>query len=164
MWHYVYWNHRIISVSRLFSRYQDWHYDVKTVVGPFDHYDGNAYSGDTDPLTHWGRVTHICVSELTITGSDNGLSPRRRQAIIWNKAGLLLIEPLIRNKLQWNFNRNSNISIQKNALEHVVCEMVSILSRPHMLRQHFMGDHYAPFWQLQVQPDIMLERLERWVG
>ena len=26
-------------------------------------------------LTHWGRVTHICVSELTIIGSDNGLSP-----------------------------------------------------------------------------------------
>ena len=45
-------------------------------------------------LTHWGRVTHICVSELTIIGSDNGLSPRRRQAIIWNNAGLLLIEPL----------------------------------------------------------------------
>ena len=24
---------------------------------------------------HWGRVTHICVSELTIIGSDNGYSP-----------------------------------------------------------------------------------------
>ena len=33
-------------------------------------------------LTHWGRVTHICVSELTIIGSDNGLSPGRHQAII----------------------------------------------------------------------------------
>ena len=27
--------------------------------------------------THWGRVTHICVSELTIIGSVNGLSPGR---------------------------------------------------------------------------------------
>ena len=44
--------------------------------------------------THWGRVTHICVSELTIIGSDNGLSPGRRQDIIWYNAGLLLIEPL----------------------------------------------------------------------
>ena len=26
-------------------------------------------------VTHWGRVTHICVGNLTITGSDNGLSP-----------------------------------------------------------------------------------------
>ena len=45
-------------------------------------------------LTHWGRVTHICLSELTIIASDNGLSPGRRQAIIWHNAGLLLIEPL----------------------------------------------------------------------
>ena len=42
-------------------------------------------------LTHWGRVTHICVSKLTIIGSDNGLSPRRRQAIIWTNAGILSI-------------------------------------------------------------------------
>ena len=45
-------------------------------------------------LTQWGRVTHICVSKLTIIGSDNGLSPDRRQAIIWTNAGLLLIRPL----------------------------------------------------------------------
>ena len=44
-------------------------------------------------LTHWGRVTHICVSNLTIIGSDNGLSPDRRQAIIWTNAGILLIGP-----------------------------------------------------------------------
>ena len=43
------------------------------------------------PLTHWGRVTHICVDKLTIIGSDNGLSPGRRQAIIWTNAGILLI-------------------------------------------------------------------------
>ena len=45
-------------------------------------------------LTHWGRVTHICVSKLTILGSDNGLSPDRRQAIIWTNVGILLIGPL----------------------------------------------------------------------
>ena len=45
-------------------------------------------------LIHWGRVTHICISELTIIGSDNGLSPGHCQAIIWNNAWLLLIEPL----------------------------------------------------------------------
>ena len=45
-------------------------------------------------LTHWGRVTHICVGDLTIIGSDDGLSPVRRQAIIWTNAGILLIEPL----------------------------------------------------------------------
>ena len=42
-------------------------------------------------LTNWGRVTHICVSKLTIIDSDNGLSSDRRQAIIWTNAGILLI-------------------------------------------------------------------------
>ena len=39
-------------------------------------------------LTHWGRVTHICVGKLKIIGSDNGLLPGRRQF-----AGILLIGP-----------------------------------------------------------------------
>ena len=42
-------------------------------------------------LTHWGRATHMWVSTLTIIGLDNGLSPDRRQAIIWTNAGLLII-------------------------------------------------------------------------
>ena len=41
--------------------------------------------------THWGLVTHICVSKQTIIGADNGLSPGRRQAIIWTIAGIMLI-------------------------------------------------------------------------
>ena len=44
-------------------------------------------------LTHSGRVTHICVDNLTIIGSDNGLSPSRRQAIIWTNVAIVLIEP-----------------------------------------------------------------------
>ena len=45
-------------------------------------------------LTHWDRVTHICVGKLTIIVSDKGLSPARRQVIIWNNAGILFIGPL----------------------------------------------------------------------
>ena len=48
----------------------------------------------TISLTHWGRVTHICVGKLTIIGSHNGLAPGRRQAIIWTNAGISLIRPL----------------------------------------------------------------------
>ena len=44
-------------------------------------------------LTHIGRVTYICVGNLTIIASDNGLSPGRRRAIIWTILWLLLIEP-----------------------------------------------------------------------
>ena len=45
-------------------------------------------------LTHWGRVTLICVSKQTIICPDNGLSPGRRQSIIWTNAGVLFIGPL----------------------------------------------------------------------
>ena len=44
-------------------------------------------------LNHWGRVTHICITKLTLIGSDNGLPPHLRQAIIWTNAGILLIGP-----------------------------------------------------------------------
>ena len=45
-------------------------------------------------LTHWDRVTHICVSKLTTIGLDNGLSPGWRQAIICTNAGIMLIRTL----------------------------------------------------------------------
>ena len=48
-------------------------------------------------FTHWGRVMHICVSKLPITGSANGFSPGRRQAIIWTNTGMLLIRTLRTN-------------------------------------------------------------------
>ena len=56
----------------------------------------------TTTLPHWGPVRHICVCYLTIIGSDNGLSPGRRQAIIWTYAFILLIGPLGKN-----FNESS---------------------------------------------------------
>ena len=43
----------------------------------------------------------------------------------WN-----IVNWTLRNKLQWKFNRNSNIFIHENAIESVVCEMASILSQP----------------------------------
>ena len=48
-------------------------------------------------LTHWGQVTHICVSKLTIVGSDNGLLPDWFQTIIWTSVAILLIGPLETN-------------------------------------------------------------------
>ena len=39
-------------------------------------------------------MMHLCISNLTIIGSDNGLSPDRRQAVIWTNVGILLIGPL----------------------------------------------------------------------
>ena len=39
-------------------------------------------------------MTHICVNNLTIIDWDNGLSPSRRQAIIWTNGGILLMRNL----------------------------------------------------------------------
>ena len=72
-------------------------------TGLFWTTQGNAMADDASKiprkwavtiLTLWGRVTHICVGKLTINGSANGLSPGRRQAIIWTNVGILLIRPL----------------------------------------------------------------------
>ena len=78
-------------------------------------------------LTHWGRVTHLCVSKLTSIASDNGLSPGRRQAIIWNNAGILLIGPL-----GTNFSEIL-IEIQTFSLKKICLKMSSAKCRPFCL-------------------------------
>ena len=78
-------------------------------------------------LTHSGRVTHICIGKLTIIGSDNGLSPGRRQAIIWTNVGLLSIGPL-----RIYFSENL-IKIQQFSLEKMHVKMSSAKWRPSCL-------------------------------
>ena len=90
----------------------------------------NSYptaSPTSNRLTHWGRVTHICVSKLTIIGSDNGLLPGRRQAIIWTNAGILLIGPL-----GTNFSEIS-IRIQTFSFKKMHLKMSSAKWRPFRL-------------------------------
>ena len=73
--------------------------------------------------SHWGWVTHICVGNLTIIGSDNGLSPGRRQAIIWTSAGILLIGPL-------ETNSEISIGIQTFSFKKMHLKMLSAKWRP----------------------------------
>ena len=66
-------------------------------------------------------MAHICVNKLDVIGSSNGLSPVRRQAVVWINDDLLLIGPLeiifgeIAIKITSTF-------IQEDAFENVVCE------------------------------------------
>ena len=94
-WHFADEIFEYILICRLWSITRPFHtcpnvLKATTYFGKCWYFKQNY----TISLTHWGRVTHICVSRLTITGSDNGLSPGRRQAIIWTNAGILLIWPL----------------------------------------------------------------------
>ena len=84
-------------------------------------------------LTHWGRVTHICVSKLTIIGSDNGLSPGRRQAIIWTNAAILSIGPLGTNFSEILIEIPI-FSFKKSNLNMSVKNLAAILSRPQCVK------------------------------
>ena len=93
-------------------------------------------------LTHWGRVTHICVSKVIIIGSDNGLLPGQHQAIVWTSAEILLIPTLGTNSSKISSKMNTG---QENAFGNVVCEMAAILSWP----QHAQCVKWAPgLWNL----------------
>ena len=82
-------------------------------------------------LTHWGPVTHICVGNVTIIGSDDGLLPGWRQAITCTNVGI--VNWTLRNKLQWNVNPNSYIFIQETAFEYVIRKMAAICIGLNML-------------------------------
>ena len=71
----------------------NWMILLKDLCNLFPHILHGSLRSTPVSLTHWGRMTHICVGKLTIVGSENGLLPARRQAIIWTNAGILLNEP-----------------------------------------------------------------------
>ena len=59
--------------------------DDHVMAVQYHHSSRMVSSKYTASLTNWGRYTHLCVSNPTTIGSDNGLSPGRHQAIIWTK-------------------------------------------------------------------------------
>ena len=86
------------------------------------------------PFSHWDWVTYMCVNELTIIGSDNGLSPGRRQAIIWTNTGILLI-----GSLGTNFSeiliKIYIFSFKKMHSKMSSGKLVAILSQPQCVNQ-----------------------------
>ena len=89
-------------------------------------------------LTHRDRVTHICVSKLTIIGSDNGLSPGRCQAIISNQCW---------NIVNWVLRTNFSeilIEVQRFSFKKMRLKMSSENWRPfciglNVLTLYFTG-------------------------
>ena len=86
-------------------------------------------------LTHWGRVTHICVAYLTDIASDNGLSPSRCQAIIWTNTGILLI-----GRLGTNFSEIL-IEIHAFSFKKMHLKMSSAIRRPFCLGLNVLISH-----------------------
>ena len=91
---------------------------------------GGWFNMNEDPvLTHWGRVTHICVGKLTNIGSGNRLLPGRRQPIIWTNAGILLIGPL-----GTNFSEIL-IEVYTFSFKKMHWKMAAILSQPQCVNR-----------------------------
>ena len=97
-------------------------------------------------LTHWGRVTHICVSKLSTTDSDNSLAPGRRQAIIKTNAGILLIWPL-----ETHFSEIL-IGIQTFSFKKMDLKISSVKWRPFCLGHNVLKD----WFQLQPIKKVLL--------
>ena len=79
-------------------------------------------------LTRQGRAMHICISKLTIIGSDNGLLPGRCQTMIWTNDGILLI---------WILGTNSSEILSKIhtfSFKKIHLKVSSVKWRPFCLR------------------------------
>ena len=100
----------------------DWH---RADEGPLSESNGDlVYRRKYASLGHLPLAPNICISESGSIGSDNGLSPIWRQAIILTNAGLLSIR-----LLGTNFNHDIKLFSHENASENIVCEVVGTLSR-----------------------------------
>ena len=74
----------------------------------------------------------MCVSDLTIIGSDNGLSPGRHQAIIWTNELIYLIGTLGTNVSKIIIELQTNHS--RKCIWIYCLQMASILSRPQCVK------------------------------
>ena len=130
----------------------------KFAQGFFDHWFYLPWAvGQWNRLTHWGRVTHISVGNLTIIGSDNGLSPGRRQAIIRTNAGILLIGPL-----GTNFTEIS-IGIQTFSFKKMHLKTSSTKWRPFSLGLNVLSPASVKFQTIYfVNPYLTTRRYGKW--
>ena len=102
-------------------------------------YDQHIWSTAVNSLRPSDAYMHLWVSNLTIIGSDNGLSPERRQAIIWTNAGILLIGPL-----GTNFSEIL-IEIQTFSLKKMRLKMSSAKCCSFRLGLNVLNDHTQLF-------------------
>ena len=92
-------------------------------------------------LTHQDQVRHTCINKQHIIGSDKGLLPVWCQAIIWTKAGLILVGSLGTNFSEINiyFHLNDCHS-RKYTFENVIYKMSAILYHLWPSRSYLIHD------------------------
>ena len=135
------------------------------MVRPSDLYNGNPYSqNDVFILNRaqnslnslrptWPSDTYLCIGNLTIIGSDNGLSPGWCQANIWTIAGILLIGPLGTHFSEILIEIYT-FSFKKMHFKQSFCEMTAILSLAQCVNEtgpYFPNQHVMKTCYLQVR-------------
>ena len=89
---------------------------------------------------------YVCLVNWVTTISGDGLSPVWHQAITLTSAELIQLDPYEKNHSDYNWH--SNIFIQENEFENVICKMSGILSRLQCV-SNFQGNFSG--WQLRYQ-------------
>ena len=80
-------------------------------------------------------MAHICVNELNSIASENGLSPVRRQAIIWTNAGVLIMRP------SWSDFNEILIEVHTFSFKKIHLKMSSVKWRPFSLGLNVSTQH-----------------------
>ena len=101
-------------------------------------------------------MTHICASKTIIIGSDNGLSPGRRQAIIWTiYAAILLLGPLGINFSEFF------IGIQTFSLKKMHLKMSATKWRPFCLGLNVLIYMVICYKRIQTNECILVTFLKK---
>ena len=108
-------------------------------------YNMNIFCWLSHYLNHWHFVNSLRLSDAYMRRQINH-NWFRQWLVAWTTPSHYLnqcwniINWALGNKLQWNFNRNSNIFIEENTFENVVCEMLFISSWPQCVNEiHSQG-------------------------
>ena len=137
---YLY-KHSVADSCRLFNHIPRDSFPVAMSIESYLTCAGQDWDNlaDTKPrntanvLSHWGRVTHICVGKLTNFVSDNGLLSGRRQGHYLNQCWNI-VNWTLRENLQWNLIG----IIEENALKmsstkwRPFCLSLNVLNKRNM--------------------------------
>ena len=94
---------------------------------------------------------YICFSKLTITGSDTGLSPGGRQAMIGTNAVIWVIGPLGKNVSGILIEIHAFLFEKINPFQNVVWKMAAIYFSPPMCLLLIFADVIINLWFLSTR-------------
>ena len=101
-------------------------------------------------LTHWGRTTHICIGNLTVIGSDNGLSPGHYYITNFNEISIG-IQAFSFKKMHFKMSSAKWRPFGLGLNELKVTELAAILSQPQCVKELYKkaGKSCRLLWVIQ---------------